>query len=315
MRVGEQSVIASRLAGSGLDVIDVATRRVTPIEISQIPQAPDPVYGCSNLKAPDAFVSHGLGIKPHQSGRSRMYVVRHGGREAIEIFEFTRSRDVQSLRWIGCVPLPLGFEGNAVVGRRDGGFFVTSMFDPGDASITVKKAKLYAAQASGAVLQWMPGSGFRYLRTDPVSGPNGVELSADERWLYVAGWASRDVSAFDLLHTKSSPRRLRLDFMPDNLRWAENGNLVAAGMRAMPGPTFECAMIAKPNERCTTHWSVVGIDTSKMIPRYEISRDARFQFGDVSVALAVGDDLWLGSFSGDRVAIESRTDRHDTNSR
>jgi hypothetical protein len=133
-----------------------------------------------------------------------------------------------------------------------------------------------------------------------------VELSSDERWLYVAGWESGDISAFDLRHVKSSPRRLRVDFMPDNLRWEENGSLVAAGMRAVPGPTFECAMIAKPNERCTTRWSVVGIDTGRMIPRYEINRDAQPQFGDVSVALPIGDDIWLGSFSGDRVAVVPR---------
>jgi hypothetical protein len=305
VRIGAGSVIASRLAGGGLDVIEVATHRVTPIDLNQVAQVPDPYYGCSELNAPDHFVSHGLSFKPHLSGRSRLYVVRHGGREAIEIFAFGRPADVRSLRWIGCVPLPQGFQGNAVAGRRDGGFYVTSMFDMGEASIADKKAKLYAAQVSGAVLRWMPETGFESLRTDLISGPNGVELSADERWLYVAGWASRDVSAFDLLHPQASPRRLRVDFMPDNLRWRENGHLVAAGMRAVPESTFECAMIVKRNERCATHWSVVTIDANRMILRHEISRDAQPQFGDVSVALPIGNDLWLGSFSGDRVAIES----------
>jgi len=296
-------VIASRLGGGGIDFIDVKTRRVSSIDLGAMPRAPDPAYPCSGFDAAAPFYSHGLSVKSDAAGNQRLYVVRHGAREAIEIFKFAKPGNVSSLQWIGCVLLPKGFEGNAVTGRRDGGFYVTSMVDAGDAALASKLAELYAKRRSGAVLNWTPNIGFRQQPTGPISGPNGVELSPNERWLYVAGWASGGIWAFDLNRPGSPARRLGVDFMPDNLRWADDGSLLAAGMRAEPGPTFDCAMNAQPSQRCATRWTVLSIDAARMSRRYEIRVDDTSGFGDVSVALTVGRDLWLGSFGGDTVAI------------
>jgi hypothetical protein len=296
------TVIASRLAGGGLDVLDVRTRRVSSIDLTALPRSPDPVYPCTAFPAED-FVSHGLSLRPDASGAQRLYVVRHGAREAIEVFRFGASGRLDSLSWIGCVPIPKGFSANAVVARRDGGFYVSSMTDPGEEPGAVKRDRLYAAMPSGAVLKWTPGEGFRPLDLGGLSGPNGLELSADERQLYVAGWGGRTILAFDLKSPTAPPRRLAVDFMPDNLRWGRDGALLAAGVDSTPRATLECVKTAGPTTRCIRRWRVVGIDPHRLQPRWEVRGADPSRFGDVSVALEVGRSLWLGSFGGTEVAI------------
>jgi hypothetical protein len=299
------TVIVSRLGGGGLDAIDVATRRVRQIDLAALPRSPDPVYPCSDLPAED-FVSHGLSLKRDRSGAQRLYVVRHGAREAIEVFRFGAGRRPESLRWIGCVPIPKGFSANAVTARRDGRFYVSSMTDAGEEPGAVKRDKLYAAQPSGAILEWSPGKGFRPLDLSGLSGPNGLELSPDERQLYVAGWASRAILAFDLKSPATAPRRLAVDFMPDNLRWGRDGVLLAAGVDSTPQATLECVRTATPTTRCIRRWRVIGIDPHRLQPRWEVRRDDPSGFGDVSVALEVGRSLWLGAFGGLDLAIAPR---------
>ncbi len=297
-------VIVSRLGGDGLNVIETKTRKVSVIDPASLPETPDPQYPCADLKTSGAFISHGLSVKRDANGRSRLYVVRHGGREAIEIFQFSHPDDVESLVWLGCVRLPKGFEGNAVTGRRAGGFYVTSMTDEGDAPMRSKLAKLYAGRPSGAVLEWTPSGGFHRVPTGTMSGPNGIELSPDDRWLYVNGWASHEIARFDLDHPDAPVRRLHVSFMPDNLRWAEDGSLIAAGLRSTPEAVFTCAGTHADGRPCVTRWTVVSIDPASMTLRAEARQDDRSGFGDVSVALSIGQALWLGSFDGRSIAIE-----------
>jgi len=302
---GGTEVIASRLGGKGLNIIDTRTRAVSTIDPASLPEAPDPRYPCPDLKASGTFISHGLSLKPQADGHDRLLVVRHGGREAIEIFQMSHPEGFRSLAWIGCVPLPKGFAGNAVTGGHDGGFYVTSMTDVGDAPDSSKLAKLYAGHPSGSVLAWTPGAGFRSFPIGMMSGPNGIELSADERWLYVNGWASHEIVRFDLAHPDAPAKHLRVRFMPDNLRWAGDGSLIAAGVRSTPKYVYECAGTHADGSPCVTRWTAASIDPASMTLKSELSRDDRPGFGDVSVALPVGGALWLGAFDGDDIDVET----------
>ncbi|MGH8397688.1 MAG: SMP-30/gluconolactonase/LRE family protein [Gammaproteobacteria bacterium] len=298
-------VIVSRLGGGGLNVIDTKTRKVSVIDPASLPETPDPQYPCPDLKTSGAFISHGLSVKHEANGHDRLFVVRHGGREAIEIFQFSRPGDVGSLAWLGCVRLPKGFAGNAVTGRRDGGFYVTSMTDEGDAPGSSKLAKLYAGRPSGVVLEWTPGGGYHRVPTGAMSGPNGIELSPDDRWLYVNGWASHEIVRYDLDHPHAPARRLHVSFMPDNLRWAGDGSLIAAGIRqSTPKAVFECAGTHADGKPCAVRWTVVSIDPVSMTLKAELRQQDHSGFGDVSVALPIGRTLWLGDFDGHSILIE-----------
>ena len=77
----------------------------------------------------DKFRAHGLYLRPGRNAVHTLYMVHHGNRESIEIFEFDARPTAPVLTWIGCViaPEPIGL--NSVVGLPDGGF-VTTNFSP-----------------------------------------------------------------------------------------------------------------------------------------------------------------------------------------
>ena len=64
----------------------------------------------------------------------------------------------------------------------------------------------------------MPGS--------EAAGANGIEISNDGKWYYVAAWGSQ--SFFRLSRSGGAPMRdeIRLGFRVDNIRWARDGSLL-----------------------------------------------------------------------------------------
>jgi hypothetical protein len=58
----------------------------------------------------DKFRAHGLYLRPGQNAVHTLYVVHHGGRESIEVFEFDARPKAPTLTWIGCAvaPDPIG---------------------------------------------------------------------------------------------------------------------------------------------------------------------------------------------------------------
>ena len=70
-------------------------------------------------------------------------------------------------------------------------------------------------------LEEVPGS--------EAAGANGLEISNDGKWFYVAAWGSQ--SFFRLSRGETPPKRdeIPLGFRVDNIRWAADGSLLAAG--------------------------------------------------------------------------------------
>src|SRR5258707_3341699 len=60
----------------------------------------------------DKFRAHGLYLRPGQNAVHTLYVVHHGARESIEVFELDAPPKPPALTWIGCAvaPDPIGFE-------------------------------------------------------------------------------------------------------------------------------------------------------------------------------------------------------------
>ncbi len=85
---GTRWVIASGMATDAyIYLIDSQAKTWVPIYPSkEVAIAHDrEVYGaCPGAPDPKAFVSHGLNLQPGGDGHSRLYVVAHGAREAVE---------------------------------------------------------------------------------------------------------------------------------------------------------------------------------------------------------------------------------------
>src|SRR5713101_142689 len=81
----------------------------------------------------DKLRAHGLFLRPGRNSLHTLYVVHHGNRESIEVFEFDARSRAPALTWIGCAvaPDPVGL--NSVVALPEGGFAATNFQQRGAA--------------------------------------------------------------------------------------------------------------------------------------------------------------------------------------
>ena len=67
-----------------------------------------------------------------------------------------------------------------------------------------------------------------------ASGPNGLEISKDGKWLYVAVWGGQAFIRLSRGQTSVKRDVVPIGFRVDNLRWAPDGSLFAARQGARP---------------------------------------------------------------------------------
>jgi len=234
----------------------------------------------------DKFRAHGLYLRPGPNALQTLYVVHHGDRESIEVFEFDARPKPPTLTWIGCAvaPDPIGL--NSVVGLPDGGF-ITTNFSPrnGDAAA---RARMMAGENNGEVWEWHTTTGWKKVPGSESAGPNGLEISKDGKWLYIGGWGSQSVIRLSREQTPIKKDSVPVGFRVDNLRWAPDGALLAAGQ----GGTA-------PSQTS----NVVKVDPATLKFQELIRHPNIDGFGVTTVAIQIGKELWLGSVRGDRIAI------------
>lgn len=218
----------------------------------------------------------------------------HGEREAIEAFRIDASGEKPSIAWIGCVVLPENTFSNSVAILSDGGFVTTKMSDSvgPEALETVMKGEV-----SCLVYEWHPGGKVTAVPGTELSGANGIEMSPDERWMFVAAFGTREIVRFDRNARPMTKQSVQIDIMPDNLRWSADGKLYTVGGNYVPPvQAAECQ-----NPLCLTGWSVYEIDPQTLQATRVGGVDQLAALQGASTALPVGNELWIGTYSGDRV--------------
>jgi sugar lactone lactonase YvrE len=181
-----------------------------------------------------------------------------------------------------------------------GGAFAASNFmnknDPKAAD------KLIAGQPEGGVLIWRPKTGWEDIpEAAMISADNGLAASPDGSELFVAGSGDETVVRLSLDGTPGKRAIINTGFHTDNLRWGSDGFLYASGQRDTVANLFACA----PNtrQRCTSPFSVVRIDPVTLQMQEVVHHPGGPSFGAASTALRIGDEYWLGTPHGDRIAI------------
>jgi sugar lactone lactonase YvrE len=183
------------------------------------------------------------------------------------------------------VPDPIGL--NSVVALPEGGFIATDFLARGiDAA---GRGRMLAGESNGALWEWHTATGWKMIPGSEAAGANGVEISRDGKWLYVAAWGSQSFFRMSRGQTPVKRDTIPLGFRVDNIRWAPDGSLFATGQGgAAPG-------IQTSN--------VVKINPTTLKVQEIIRRPNSAEFGSGTVTVQVGKDLWVGSFRGDRIAI------------
>jgi hypothetical protein len=274
--------------GAGITLFDPSQKTFTKISLSA-----EPVKDWGEAACPgpigDKLVPHGISLAKRAGGQLELYVVNHGGRESIEMYELKQAGPSWSLVWHGCVVSTQPY--NDVAAMADGGFVATH-----PTALQTPGMDLFTGAPSGYVSRWIPGKGESELPGTRFGYPNGVIASADGRFAYYNAWTAREVHKYDLKANREVAA-VKLDFMPDNLTWAGSGRILAAGIKSARG---ECP--AGSGTPCQQATGVAELDPAKMTVRKVFESETRpAPISGVSVALEAGNAIYIGAFQGDRL--------------
>lgn len=257
---------------------------------------------CPSVPDMNALETHGLNIRAGTGNQSTLYSVVHGAREAIEVFNVDASGTTPVLTWKGCVLMPDGLAANSVASFADGSLVATILLMPGKTF-----AESVAMQPTGAVYRWSPGdSGFSLIANMELPGNNGIEVSADGTEIYVVSSGFQTIVAYS---NTNPARQLRttqqLPITPDNVHMGPNGMLLTAGMKndvpecgGPPGPDHDLSTLAT----CPRGSIAIEINPATMQSRILLETPAIPVFSNATMVLLTGNQYWMGTFLGDRIA-------------
>jgi hypothetical protein len=90
--------------------------------------------------------------------------------------------------------------------------------------------------------------------------------------------------------------------LPDNLRLTSSGKLLLAGQLTSPETLFDCGARGEP---CALAFEVVAVDPDTLAlepkARADEEQAEAWGFGGATGALEVDGELWVGSFTGERI--------------
>ena len=282
--------------------------------------------GCPGKPDEDKFDAEGINARPIGNGRFTLYVINHAGRESTEIFEIDTRDKKPTITWIGCVltpPMPQSDHpslGNAVAPLPNDAFAIS--INPAaalkhtmdaDTAATVKPAidpnfveKMFNGEIMGFVMLWTPGTGWQVVPGSGMAGSNGIEASADGKWLYVDALLEPGIYRLSLGRSPVDRVVIKTTFHPDNIRWGDDGFLYVTGP-GLTGPELMKAAMAcarsTSTQVCPVPFTVLKVD-----PRTLQSEELFNEPGGPLFALAtgvakIGHELWLSSVRTTRLAV------------
>jgi sugar lactone lactonase YvrE len=289
---GAQWVLTSGYAANGalraVSVRDKTTTVLFPTDAPRerldgkaYPTCPGPIDATEREKRR----IHGLSLRPGRNLVHTVYAIHHGNRESVEVFEVDGRAAPPTATWIGCVVAPDKTSLNSVVALPDGGFAVTNFQTAG-------AGRPQAGETSGEVWEWRARTGWAKVPGSEMSGPNGLEISKDGKWFYIGSWGGHAFVRLSRGRTPVKKDSVPVGFRLDNLRWAPDGALFAAGQGVVPDTPAGMSCIDK-------------IDPKTLRVEALVRYPANDVFGGSTAAIQVGNDLWAGAVRApaDRLAV------------
>ncbi len=280
-------VLAAGMEDDGyLYAIDARDRQSTVLFPSSTYHAkPDAAFSGCGGPVTGGFRPHGLNLRPGRNGRHTLYVVRHGAREAIEVFQVDVSTGTPKLTWTGCAEAPEGVTFNSVTSLPGGGFAGTHFNRP-----------------VGRLWEWQPGDGWSEVPGSEWNGPNGLVSSPDGRWFYIGGWGTNSLVRLSRGQTPVQQDSVDVGFHIDNVRWAPDGTLLAAGHFWDDDDALGRCLGQGDCDGVTSR--VARVDPERLTAEEIVRYPSNEHFLMGTVGLQVGDEIWLGGIAGaDRIAI------------
>lgn len=269
------------------------------------PRAPVGDVSCTRPPPADAFAPHGITSAPTDTPAvTRIAVVAHQVREAIELFDLTGAGDGATLSWRGCVPLPPHTVGNDVSIAGDGEIVVSNYMPSMEGwSGLYYTLKSGLGANTGDMMAWRGGQGWRHLPGTASPSPNGVFVPADGTSVFYSETGSGKVSRVPRAGTATgeAPEQVSIGGNPDNLSFSPRGIILAT--THTDGAAFLlCAFGRQP---CRTGWSIFEIDPANLHAALLLHHDGSV-VGAVASAAEFDGRMYFGAVFDDRIGVWRR---------
>jgi hypothetical protein len=277
-----------------MSLLDIKSRQRVPLTINW--ESMESRWGDAACVAPDAekFSPHGIDLLTRADGRHQLLVVNHGN-EQVEFFELVAAGVDSRLDWKGCAKPDNDAFMNDVASLKDGGFFVTHMWNKSTPFATVV-AQFEAGEKMGWVWEWQAATGFTKLPGSDELMPNGITVSEDNTTLFVNIYLANKTIKVDR-RTGNVEGEISVP-SPDNIVIDTDGNLWIASHlndpineRCEDGHTGPCLL----------EFQIIKANSADMTSEVAFHHKGA-PMGYATVALPHAGRLYLGSASGDRIA-------------
>ena len=255
-----------------VDIRNYSSRVIFPANAS-LPEHDTATYQDCPGPNTSNFQPHGLTLRERNGSLHTLYVVGHGEREAIEVFNLDVRGNFPSLQWVGCVVAPEGTRRINSITALPNGTIAATNFDTG----------------GGELWEWHPARGWTEVPGSQMPGPNGLVSSVDGQWFYIGGWSDQALVRLSRGKTPIQIDAASVGFNVDNVRWGTDGNIVVAGHVTRCDDSSPCelavARVAKVNP--------VTLNVQQLV---DYKGNDFFKLG--TVAIEVGDEIWVGGIRG-----------------
>ncbi|MEM1112670.1 MAG: hypothetical protein AAGI11_12240 [Pseudomonadota bacterium] len=252
-------------------------------------------WGEPDCRPPDraAFSPHGTHLHRLENGALRYLLVNHGGRESIEMFEVSGSGENTRLSWRGCVLAAPDTVINDVVGLADGDVIFTRMLHDGG---LWEMLTSIVGFNTGDLWRWSADSGLRILPGTTANQPNGLEISADERFVFANMYMTGEVWKVKA-DTGEVVSRAAIA-SADNSAWGSDGRLWIATHPDKFANIVAC--FENQDQVCGAAFEIVALDTETMTAERVFAHRGP-PMGAATVAVPQAGRVYMGSFTGDRM--------------
>ncbi len=277
------------------DVRDESWRAIFPVDTASAPADVQGDTGCTEPPGPE-MSPHGSHLVQLQDGSWRYLVVNHGGREAVELFALQAPAGGEpQLQWQGCVFPASNTFINDVVGLANGDVVYTRMYHPQD-FLGLWRGML--GFETGDVWRWSKETGTRLLPGTGGSMTNGVEISPDERFVFINQYMDKEIHKYDLV----TEQRVAVGQVAnaDNSAWGPGGELWLVS-QSIELPVY-LACSRDYSVTCGMAFDIVALDPETMQSRVIFQHQGP-PMGAATVATANRDKVYVGSFLGDRLLV------------
>jgi hypothetical protein len=158
-------------------------------------------------------------------------------------------------------------------------------------------AFMFSGAKTGYLAEWHPQSGWKRLPGSEAELNNGIQISNDGRYVWFAAWISGEVLEYDRAAQRIT-RVAKMPFQADNLTLNRDGLLVVAGIDDLDY-WRECTEAEGKLCQEKLAFSVATLDPASFTVRPLFQGTSGLLQGGASVALANGNALYIGSYTGE----------------